>query len=768
MEVTLQVRVETVLFSNHNTGGDFGIYSCRPLPNQELGHIQLSSFGNFVVKGVSVELDKNQRATIVVGAAEPDPSGRFDDSYKLVKVVPPELDTIEQQDAYLSSILTEYQFNSIKKEFPNSLLVDMIKKGELQAGMVRGIGESTIEAIKDKIDKHTNHALLISLLQKYGFSINRVGSIAEHFNGDAMQAVKTIENNIYALCEIKGWGFKTVDAIVQSKAIPHSPQRRVFSAIEYVLNQHANEGHTWIDRVEIMNEVSSLTGEDRDIITEQLNDEHFLISKGTPDRVSLKWIAKVEASIAVELKRIHDNAIIEDLEEVRNRIRGIEREQGFEFTDEQIQAIETAHTHGVSVVTGKAGTGKSATIRGIALSTPQEEYLTMALSGRAVDVLSEKQVVSSTVHRTVGINTEPNVKNPFTGESIDPTEQRILILDEFSMPNASLYLSILESVVDGQRLTLVGDIGQLPPIGFGDVARDIIHTGFYPITELTKIHRQALESGIIEFAYAIDNMKQVTDYHLDKPQIIDFGVNKDAKLVALPESEQIIPVLSQILGEFKKNKFIDTSSLIDLQVISPTKERGQLSAKNVNSMMQEMFNPASFDKGELQLGKRLFREGDKVMASGNAYDIPMLNRRNLSLMKNTTTIYNGAIGFIKQIHAEEKRIVIDFPREDGLVIFSKDELDALDLSYCSSVHKLQGSSAKIIIFLIDFASYKLLSKQLAYVGVTRAEESLFTLAENKALHHAISTDASTQRRTYLRELLILNQQRGDNNEQVSE
>ena len=757
--ITMEVSVDYEMYHDKDNG--FSIYSVAPVDSeQELGRIKLTRYGNFTVKGNTFPLEVGATYTIDIGKTLPDPSKQYPDSYELRAVHPPKLETIQEQNTYIKSIVSEKQFELLTETFKDKGLVDVIKDGDLKEGVIKGIGEKTIQRWKGIIANEVDIAQLKVLLAEYGFTVNKLNSIQAQF-GNAMVAYHVIKENPYALAQLSGWGFATVDSAIQKNGVAYDRKQRVRAATEYILQQAQQQGHTWVEVGVAIKEVDNLTSEPTEMIKEVMQHKNFTIEG---NKIATTKAYMTEKNIAYHLKRISDNANTIETLELAQAIEGVEIKQGFQFTEEQRQAIYNAHTHGVSVLTGGAGTGKSATIKGIALTTPQLNYATMALSGRAVDVISEKGINSATIHRALGINhregkramlNQHNNNKPF-----DPITADIIIIDEFSMIDAPMYERILSTIESGTRLVLVGDHGQLPAIGYGDVARDLIETESYPVTHLTQIHRQALESGIIELAYKFRNGETFLPSALPSdPYLSTMGKRSDVKLIITDERTNIPSYLTNVLQQFKANSFRSADDLLDLQIVAPMRKRGDLSVININNHAQNIFNPVTSQNKDhtINIGATTIRTGDKVMASGNSYDIPLLDPKTYRQMgEQTTSIFNGAMGIVRFVHRAEKTIIIEFPTEKGYVLFAGENIEKLDLAYCSTVHKLQGSSAKHVIFVVDYSSYIMLNKQLLYVGVTRAEEGLIMIGEKKALEHSLRTDASTQRNTFLKEMLLTN------------
>lgn len=758
----LEVYVSKVFFPKQGVDHDgygFGIYSLEPVNKRDLPeHVKLSKYGNFSAKGEGIILQQNKKYKVLIGKTIPSESERYDDAYEYLGIETPSLSTPEEQNTYLTYVLTKKDYEVFQNAYSNHkeaypLPMDFIHSPDFYVGKVKHLGETRFERIKKQTVSTQDKALLIVELEKYGFSTTRIDSILEYYNHIPMRAIEDIRHNIYNLTKIKGWGFKTVDKAVIDNNIPHDKNERLKSALRYTLMEHVNKGNVYMPKEQIITEVGDLTEDSYTDIVEQIEKDHTLITIDG-DKLAIEYFYEQEKSLLFHLERLSNNAIpIPDVA-IDSAIKLAEEEQGFTFTDEQLQAIQYAHKYGVSLIIGSAGTGKSATVNGIAKTTPHEQYRACALSGRAVDVLKDKGVErSATIHREFQLHV------PFSEEFEPPClntveEPDLVIFDEFSMIDVGLYVDALERIETGVRIVLVGDSGQLPSIGVGDVARDLTATKHYPVTQLTKIHRQALESGIIEIAYMVRNQEQLAEANISQTVVHkQYGVNKDANVFLFQERNHVVQALYKVLEAFKNKHYHSPEDMLKLQVVTPMKLRGDISVYTINTLMQDMFNPESKDKKQLKVTRSgveiVFRQGDKVMAVGNTYSAPMLDKFTFKSISTETDVFNGTMGIIRAVDPTTNTIIVDYPREEGYVVYGEKEIKSLDLAYCATVHKMQGSSAENVIMLLDYSAYTMLSKQLLYVGITRAELKFTLLAEASALHRAISTDASESRNTFL-------------------
>jgi exodeoxyribonuclease V alpha subunit len=396
-------------------------------------------------------------------------------------------------------------------------------------------------------------------------------------------------------------------------------------------------------------------------------------------------------------------------------------------------------------------------VKGLIDSLGTENYMTAALSGKAVNVLSQRGIESATIHRMLGYK-----DGQFAHNEDNPLEYTVLGIDEMSMNDVSLLLSVLKAVADGTKLILVGDSGQLPAIGYGDVLRDLLATKIFPTYELTQVHRQAAMSGILSLANGIRRGNQVMPYNSSGREV--FGELQDQTVISYSNKESIPSDVLKIAKGYLKSNIKQPEDIVDLQIIVPNREKGNLSVRSMNIELQKVFNDIS--KPFISRNGYDYREGDKVIAQGNTYKLnPFLSvddylekskivelaGDNEEEKEGKTNVYNGTMGVIKA--TLDKTALIQFEDISGLIAIDQNGLDKIDMAYAATVHKLQGSGIKDVIFCLDYGAYKLLSRQLLYTGLTRASRKCVLLCENNAMFTAIQNDASGIRRTFLADII---------------
>lgn len=424
-------------------------------------------------------------------------------------------------------------------------------------------------------------------------------------------------------------------------------------------------------------------------------------------------------------------------------------------------------------------------------------YMSCALSGKASNVLKSRGIKSATIHRTFGIGMKEKKTSPVGITDVDTEEMgdvpedgmiNVYIIDETSMVNAAIFADVLGKIKSGAKVIFVGDSGQLSAIGHGDILRDLLKTKYFPTFELMQVHRQAQDSGIIEVAKLIREGKQIFNAGFQGKQM--FGVNKDMAVFGYQDKDAIIKDFEKVL--YGQNKKITRShDLLDFQVVVAMKERGDLSSRSINILAQSIFN--DLDKPFVSHGGYDYREGDKIIIKGNSYDIkyfkdvenyedfkengvssdecddilsnlPSDDARIEFLDSHPTQLtgdlFNGTVGIVvalEEVFDYEKdkmvkKLVIDL-EGFGVKVFEQNELDSIELAYATTCHRLQGSTIKNVIVLLDYSAYSLLSLQWLYTAITRASQRCILMAQSAAVVKAISTDASGNRQTFLGDMI---------------
>lgn len=754
-----KMELEIVREMHYNEESLFGIYACRPVHFTE--EIEMNKYNNFSIKGQTRKLAVGESYVIEFDGPHANPNPRFDDNYNIVEVEPERLDSVEDQDRFLQSIISEGQFNSLKEAYPDpNLLVDLILEDKINTSKTKGIKKKSLSKIKFKVEQNAHISILIAKLNILNLSAKAIDKLLVHFK-TSQAVIEAIEENIYNLCSVKQFGFILVDQSALGRGDDPTNENRITACITYLLKQDNQSGHTWTYRGELLEEAEKLLQIDLNIIIDQLDSlgksKKIYIEES---KIALPHIRKQEIEVRRHLWRIHSAYVAPSRVRVESKIQQVEEDQGFEFTKEQKNAIIESSQDGVSIINGGGGVGKTTIVKGLIRTLGNENYMATTLSGKATNVLSKTGVNASTIHRMLKFDGKE-----FAFNEIKPLPYEIIIIDEASMVSVSLFLSVLRAIKSGSKVLIVGDSGQLPAIGFGDFLFDLLSSKAFPIYELTQVHRQVAKSGILNLASEVRKGNQVTSYNSSGRET--YGELEDQVVIrySKEDKDNISYDILKIAKSYKE-KIVKPEDLLDFQILVTNRE-GALGVMRMNTELQKIFN--DINKPFLSRSGYDYREDDKVIAIGNTYKLVSYSNVDeyLQLSKEASLldedereevvgnidVFNGTSGIIKKIHTDSKMTFIQFEGIDGLIAYNQAALEKISLAYVITVHRAQGSGIRHTILAFDYSAYKLLTRQLVYTGITRASEKGLILAENNALYTAIQNDANT-RRTFLKDLLI--------------
>ena len=455
----------------------------------------------------------------------------------------------------------------------------------------------------------------------------------------------------------------------------------------------------------------------------------------------------LEEQICGHLKRLLNSENKFQFEDWEKILEEQEKKQGWQFTEEQRQGIELGLKNQVCFITGGAGTGKSSLVAGILSVLRNYTFAQCSLSGKAAARLKEVTGEEGfTIHRLLQYTPKGFVHN-----ELNPLFYDIIIVDELSLIGGEIFLSLLKAVRKGTKLIMLGDMGQLESIGSMNLASDIFHSVKIPMQELTKIHRQAQKSGIITTSYAIRNSKEIFENRFTGQKVV--GELEDMILDISVSKDNIKETILEYFKEYYDSDLVN-QDIMSIQLISPTKERGDSCVYNLNNAIQEILNPEEFSKNQIQ--KKIgtdkmhwLREEDKIICMSNNYDMSTTDG-------NTVDIFNGWTGKILKIDIDNDQALIYFPLINSIVIFKslKELAETISLGYAITCHKMQGASAKVIIGAVDYSTPpQMLTKELLYTLITRAEKMCILIGQNKAITKAIQSSGISHKKTFLKEML---------------
>lgn len=551
------------------------------------------------------------------------------------------------------------------------------------------------------------------------------------------QAVFKVKKNPYQLIDlIEGIAFVRADDIANKLGIKKDADIRLYALINYILKSLVySTGDTYYPMDELREKVNEYALS-QDIIIEKnkfdelikqlKNDKKIVIEDNNVFEYHLYYD---EINLAKNISSFLNNTKLDySKKKVDSVIEEVMNNNNIVYSSKQLEAIKTALLEPVTIITGGPGTGKSTIIKGLVEAYAglfkksdliKNQIYLLAPTGRASKRLKEVTLHpnASTIHKFLGYQ-----GNGYFGALSDgPIDAKMIIIDEFSMVDISLASILFKCIAPNTKIVIVGDVDQLPAVGAGDVLRDLIDSKEIATIKLDKIHRQAADSTIVQFAHEIN--EGYLSYNVIEKQ-------HDRNFIPCDDS-RIIEIIKQIVEQGVSTKM---DLIKDIQVLVPL-YRGVVGIDAINYSLQDAFNKES--KQVIYNGRR-FRENDKV--------IQLVNRQEKQVM-------NGDIGYIRHIDIENESLKgLDVMFEFGSVHYEKDEIEDLNLAYAISIHKAQGSEFKLVIVPFSFKYYIMLKRKLIYTAVTRAKEYLIMLGNIEALRKGI-TQIEEKRKTKLQERL---------------
>ena len=607
---------------------------------------------------------------------------------------------------------------------------------------IKGISEKKAMEIAEQMTEKADMRRAMIFLQKYGISLNLGAKIYQKY-GQTVYGV--LQENPYRLAEdISGVGFRIADEIASRIGIHTDSDYRIRSGMLYTLLQASGEGHIYLPKEELFSRASGLLGVDSSYMEKHLMDmvvDRKLILKETEDGAVVYptryyYLELNSARMLCELNILCP----EDEEMMEKRINRIEKETGTRLDEMQKQAVAAAASHGLFILTGGPGTGKTTTINAIIRYFEEEgaELRLAAPTGRAAKRMTEATgYEAQTIHRLLELNGMPEEEQEgravhFDRNSENPLEADVIIIDEMSMVDIALMHSLLLAVTAGTRLILVGDENQLPSVGPGNVLRDIIRSGCFPVVELKKIFRQASESDIVVNAHKINRGEQVTINNK----------SRDFFFLKRYDADIIIRVVIALIQE-KLPRYVDAKPY-EIQVLTPMR-KGLLGVERLNQILQRYLNPPDEKKKEKEIGQRLFREGDKVMQVKNNYQLEweILGRYKIPVDKGVG-VFNGDTGIMTEINEFAETATVEF--EDGRQAeYSFKQLEELELAYAVTIHKSQGSEYPAVILPLLSGPKMLMNRNLLYTGVTRARKCVTVVGSEETFGEMIRNEKQQKR-----------------------
>lgn len=547
----------------------------------------------------------------------------------------------------------------------------------------------------------------------------------------------TEDNPYWLLEEFPRMGFKKVDEIAKSLGVGDENRYRIEAGITVIMKKYVSEGHAFALYKELCHEAAESLGVNSELVEDVTEDMVFdgrlqLADVEGRRAVYFYGYYKAECSVAGKLAGLENpqtglKPVGGNMEALIAKVEG---EMGATLSSEQKEAVKNALLSGVSIITGGPGTGKTTIIKAL-ISIVEASGMKVAVAaptGRAAKrVMETSGHFACTIHRLLEFFYDEQTRYMSFGRNGErPLTQDVIIIDEASMLDLLLTEALCEAIKPGTRLILVGDADQLPSVGAGNVLADLIESEYFFTSSLTHIYRQSEQSGIVMNAHRINAGEH--------PQ---FG--EDFKLVRADKHEDILRKIVEIAGSVPKES---------IQVLTPTK-KGIIGSVNLNSHLQQKFNPPSDgdgEKDELKFGSTIFRVGDRVMQNKNNYQIEYKAQGADEV--SGKGVFNGEIGIIAAVDGEMKTVTVVYD-DSRWVEYQYIQLDELELAYAITVHKSQGSEFPVVIMPMSWFPPMLATRSLIYTAVTRGKEAVYIVGNPAYMNAMVDNNRSRSRNSGL-------------------
>ena len=603
---------------------------------------------------------------------------------------------------------------------------------------VDGLGPKRTAMISAAWEEQKAIKEVMVFLQGVGVSTSLAVRIYKTYGDEAITVVR--EEPYRLAAEVWGIGFRTADTIAQHVGIPHESPQRVKAGLQYTLSEAAENGHCYLPEERLVGEAAKILEVPPALVTSCLDElvaeegvvrEELTGPEGEPVRaVYLVPFHRAEVALAQGLLRLlrtpAERMPAFATVDWNRALAWLRERTGVELAAEQEQAVRLALTEKVAVLTGGPGCGKSFTVRSVVTLARAKgaRVLLAAPTGRAAKRLAELTgCEAATVHRLLQLR--PGGEAAHDREN--PLDADLVVVDEASMLDLLLANKLVKAVPPGAHLLLVGDVDQLPSVGAGEVLRDLLAAESVPRVRLTRVFRQAQQSGVVTNAHRINRgLPPVTQ---GLPDFFLFPVEDPQAAAELT----VDVVARRIPARFG----LDPRR--DVQVLTPM-HRGPAGAGALNTLLQEALTPSRPDRPERRSGGRVFRVGDKVTQIRNNYD------------KGQAGVFNGTVGVVTGISLDDHRLTV-LTDEGEHIDYDFDELDELAHAYAVTVHRSQGSEYPAVVVPITTSAWMMLQRNLLYTAVTRARRLVVLVGSRRALAQAVRTVGAGRRHTALRHRL---------------
>ena len=615
--------------------------------------------------------------------------------------------------------------------------------------MISGIGAKTLAGITESFGESKEFADASIELRELGIEMNEAVRIYKLYGKDSLRIVS---EDPYILAEdIRGINFRRADSIAAKLGVEPDSSIRIQSGIRYMLKSWAASGSTLMPESFLIEKTAEFLDVMMDNVRDSLKEMVFAgeLEEDTIEDTAVIYLYgyyHAEQRVAHELMKLR-NAEVKPIPMQYNNFMeavsmgGTDPYEAVELSEEQKRAVLECLTNTVTVITGGPGTGKTTIINTIVqiLDFAGMSFALAAPTGRAAKRMEEATgKPAMTIHRMLEFvwSEEEEVLN-FGRNEENPLEEDVIIVDEASMIDLMLMDGLLNAVKEGTRLIFTGDADQLPPVGAGNVLRDMIASECIPVIRLKEIFRQAEGSGIVTNSHLINSGEYPEQQSGD-----------DFYIIGKFSENSISDTIRELVGGRIEAGFDFVRSADDIQILTPTK-RGMLGAPSLNAMLQEVVNPPAEDKAELKIGSVIFREGDKVMQLRNNYSAEWHTDNFLS---DGEGVFNGDMGIVEEIDALDKTMTVRM--DDRIIEYAGEMLEEIDLAYAVTVHKSQGSEFPVVVIPVLRFPPMLMTRNLLYTAVTRGKRLVVIVGDPARVRSMIDNNRADGRYTGLKQRLL--------------
>lgn len=615
---------------------------------------------------------------------------------------------------------------------------DVLENDPARLATIKGISSAKAREICTSFKAQFSAREMLTGLTNLGLSQSEAIKTYNLLKDDALDVLCA---NPYSLIGAQtGITFDKAEEIAENLTEKPPFEYRAIAGVCYVLHHNLGNGHTCIPREKMIKPASQLLGCDDDnveIAIDNAIEQRAVVQRKVNGRdfLFLPEIYHAERGIADRFRIMVEYPPAEN-EIHHSEIYAFEKSSAITFDDKQREAIEYAVSKGMLILTGGPGTGKTTTVKGI-IQLMKNRGLKVCLAaptGRAAQRMEELTgYEASTIHRLLEVEFKENdASQSFVHNLKNPLDCDAVIVDELSMVDVTLFAALLDALPLHCRLIMVGDQDQLPPVGAGNVLRDMIDSGVIPVVVLDKVFRQAMKSRIITNAHRVV-----------KGEMPEFDNSAESDFFLLRENSRYLAprkILDLVTKRLPAVYGLDPMN--DIQVLCPSR-KGEVGTQNINAILQEALNPPSNEKHEIRYKGYTLREGDRVMQIKNNYDVPWFK-----IGENGTGVFNGDIGVLTRI--DKANDVINVRFDDKEAMYSIENVKELELAYAMTVHKSQGSEFAAVVMPVLAVPERLAYRNLFYTALTRAKSLLVLVGNEQGIQQMVNNDKKSRRYSALK------------------